>query len=386
MTRRRLPSTVATAALLFAAVPVSDAIAVDRLLPTETGQIRVTTYAAGLNRPWAIEFLPDGRALVTEKAGRLRIVATDGSVSKPIAGVPEVDSRGQGGLLDVALHPRFAENRFVYLSFSEPGPGGTNSTAVARGRLNEAGTALDGVSVVFRQLPKVDSIRHYGSRVVFAPDGTMFVTTGDRSDREFRGQAQDLDSHIGKVIRLTDDGRVPPDNPFAGRAGARPEIWSYGHRNIQGATINPVTGSLWTIEHGPLGGDEINIPAPGANHGWPVVSHGTEYSGAPIGDGKSSAPGMADPIATWTPVIAPGGMTFYTASLFPAWKGNLLIAGLRSSAVVRLEIDGDRVAREERLLTELRRRIRDVVVGPDGAVYAATDESDGEILRIVPAR
>jgi glucose/arabinose dehydrogenase len=354
--------------------------------PTQKGNITVSVFATGLDRPWGLDFLPDGRIIVTEKPGSLRLVSKDGKLSPPIRGVPKVDARGQGGLLDVTLHPKFAENRLVYLSYAEPGPDGTNSTAAARGTLSADGTTLEGVQVVFSQKPKVDSIRHYGSRVVFAPDGLMFVTTGERSDRQYRGQSQDLNSHLGKVIRLTDDGRVPPDNPLVGRAGALPEIWSYGHRNIQGAAIHPVTGRLWTIEHGPQGGDEINIPAAGANHGWPLVSHGVEYGGAPIGDGKKDAPGMADPIVTWTPVIAPGGMTFYTADLFPAWKGNLFISGLRSRALVRLELDGDRVVREERLLMEVRDRIRDVAIGPDGAAYVATDASNGRILRVVPAK
>ncbi|MEX2453789.1 MAG: PQQ-dependent sugar dehydrogenase [Rhodospirillaceae bacterium] len=375
----------AIAVICVAGVPAT-AAAIDETFATEKARIRVETFAAGLSSPWGLDFLPDGRIVVTEKPGRLRIVGTDGTLSPPIEGVPEVDARGQGGMLDVTLHPDFADNRLVYLAFSEPGPNGTNSTAVVRGALNAAGTALEKVETVFSQEPKVASIQHYGARIVFAPDGKMFVTTGDRSDSRFRDQAQDLNSHLGKVIRLHDDGRVPDDNPFVGRTNLRPEIWSYGHRNIQGAAIHPDSGNLWAIEHGPRGGDEINIPAAGKNYGWPVVSHGVEYSGGPVGSGRKEAPGMIDPIVTWTPVIAPGGMKFYSADAFPAWRGNLLISGLRSQALVRLELDGEAVTHEERLLTSLDKRIRDVAVGHEGAVYVLTDESDGEILQITPAQ
>tara|TARA_R110002072_G_scaffold10726_53_gene49783 strand:- start:2605 stop:3729 length:1125 start_codon:yes stop_codon:yes gene_type:complete len=348
---------------------------------TEKGRIAVATVAGGLEQPWGIDFLPDGRMIVTEKPGQLRLVTADGKVSAPVRGVPRVDDGGQGGLLDVTVHPDFGTNRLIYLSYSEAGPGGV-STAMASGRLSADGTRLENVKTLFSQRPKVRGGRHFGSRVVFAPDGNVFLTTGDRGARH---NAQKLDGHIGKVIRLTPDGDVPADNPFAGKPGALPEIWSYGHRNIQGAAIHPRTGRLWTIEHGPRGGDEINIPAAGANHGWPVVTHGIEYSGGVIGDGLKTKPGMADPIYTWTPVIAPGGMTFYTGNLFPAWKGNLLIGGLRAGALVRLELNGDKVVREERLLRQIGDRIRDVAVGPDGAVYAITDSADGRILRITPA-
>lgn len=353
-----------------------------KVFESERGAYRVEQVANGLSYPWAIEFLPDGRMLVTEKPGGLRIVTRGGRVSDRIAGVPEVVARGQGGLLDVALHPDFAGNRLVYLSYTEAGPGGANSTAASRGRLSEDGSTLTDVELVFRQEPKLTGSKHYGSRIVFAPDGHMFITTGERSDEAYRGQSQDLDSLLGKVVRLNDDGSVPADNPFVGREDARPEIWSYGHRNVQGADINPATGKLWTIEHGPRGGDEINIPAAGANHGWPVISHGINYSGSPVGTGLKEMAGMAEPIVTWSPVIAPCGMRFYTGAMFPQWKNNLFIAGLRSRALVRLELDGDRVVHEERLLEDMNLRLRDVATGPEGALYVVTDERNGRVLRI----
>ncbi len=361
-------------------------LAADRNFETQKVSIQVRQLTDKLVQPWGLDFLPDGRIIVTEKEGRLRIVSGTGHISAPIGGVPDVHAYGQGGLLDVTLHPEFARNRLVYLSFSESGDGGTSSTAVARGRLNDSESALTATEILFRQEPKTRGGRHFGSRVVFAPEGQMFVGIGDRGSAAVRRQAQDLNSHIGKVVRLLPDGQVPGDNPFVGVSGARPEIWSLGHRNIQGAAIHPVTGQLWAIEHGPRGGDEINIARAGANYGWPIVSHGTEYSGLPVGSGRKSMAGMEDPLVTWTPVIAPGGMTFYYGPAFPEWEGNLLISGLRSQALIRLELEGDRVVHEERLLEDLEYRIRDVAVGSDGAVHAITDEWDGKILRITRAR
>ncbi|MFT5540565.1 MAG: glucose/arabinose dehydrogenase, partial [Alphaproteobacteria bacterium] len=310
--------------------------------------------------------------------GRLRVITRGGSISPPVTGVPKVYDSGQGGLLDVQLSPSFATDRLVYLSFAEPGAGGA-STAVARGRLNAAATtALEKVEIIFSQQPKVSGGRHFGSRLVFARDGRLYVTTGDRGKG---APAQDLSNHIGTILRIEPDGTVPPDNPFVGQAGARPEIWSYGHRNGQGAALHPVTGALWQHEHGPRGGDEINVPKPGRNYGWPLVSWGTEYSGLPISD-PPTRPELATAIYQWTPVIAASGMAFYTHDLFASWRGNLLVGGLVAEAVVRLTLDGERVTGEERIA--LGARVRDVSVGPGGAVYVLTDDSAGKLLRLSP--
>jgi glucose/arabinose dehydrogenase len=348
-------------------------LAEDTMIDTKQGAIKVETVAGGLDHPWGLAFLPDGRMLVTERPGQLRIVTKDGKTSEPLKGVPEVFAEGQGGLLDVALDPDFAANGLVYLSYSESGEGGAG-TAVARGKLADNG--LDDVQVIFRQQPKVDRGLHFGSRLAFSPDGKLFVTLGER----FKfAPAQDLGTHLGKVVRINPDGSVPQDNPFVGQKGAKPEIWSYGHRNPQGAAIHPETGKLWENEFGPLGGDELNIPAAGANYGWPVVSWGKHYDGTDIPD-PPTHPEFADAVYHWNPVISPSGMTFYTADAIPGWKGNLLIGGLSSEAIVRLTLDGEKVTEEERI--PMGTRIRDVRQGPDGAVYALTDEGDGKILRL----
>ncbi|MFC7396949.1 PQQ-dependent sugar dehydrogenase [Chelatococcus sp. GCM10030263] len=346
------------------------------------GQVVVETVANGLNRPWSLAFLPDGRMLVTERGGSLRVVSSEGAKSQPVAGVPEVKARGQGGLLDVALDPNFSSNRLIYLSYAEPRAGGRAGTAVARGRLDEDALRLSDVAVIFRQEPGYSGNNHYGSRLAFAPDGTLFVTLGERFD--LRDRAQDLSTDLGKVVRINRDGSIPRDNPFVGREGARPEVWSYGHRNPQAAAINPRTRVPWVIEHGPRGGDEVNIIRKGANYGWPVIGYGVHYSGAKIGVG-TTRPGMEQPVFYWDPSIAPSGMAFLTSNRYPGWQGNLFTGALAGQMLVRLELSGDRVLREERLLTDLGARIRDVRQGPDGLLYLLTDESNGRLLRLRPA-
>jgi glucose/arabinose dehydrogenase len=342
---------------------------------------RVETVARGLVHPWSLAFLPDGRMLVTERPGRLRIVGRGGALSKPLAGVPRVHTGGQAGLLDVALGPDFAANRTLYLSYVEPRRGGSG-IAVARAVLAREGEGLEGARVIFRAEPTVRGDLNLGSRLVFGRDGMLYVTVGDRFT--YRDQAQALGSDFGKVVRIAPDGSVPRDNPFVGRAGARPEIWDYGHRNPEAAAINPETGVLWTVEHGPRGGDEVNIERAGVNYGWPVITYGIDYNGEKIGIGTHKA-GMAQPIHYWDPSIAPSGMAFYTGSLFPAWRGSLFVGALKAEMLVRLTLSGDRVTGEEHLLRRsVGQRIRDVRQGPDGALYLLTDEAAGRILKLVP--
>jgi glucose/arabinose dehydrogenase len=345
------------------------------------GALRVETVARGLEHPWGVAILPDGRFLVTERPGRLRLIASDGTLSPPIAGVPRVVAESQGGLLDVALDPAFAQNRVIYLSFSEPGDGDNSGTAVARARLAASYDRLDSVTVIYRQLPKVVSGNHYGSRIVFARDGNVFITQGERFT--YRDQAQNLASDLGKVVRVRPDGSIPSDNPFVGRSDARPEIWSYGHRNVEAAALDPATGRLWTIEHGAAGGDELNHPEAGKNYGWPVITYGRDYDGSKIGIGVAKD-GMEQPVYYWDPVIAPSGMTFYTGSKFAGWKGSILVGGLASQRLVRLVLENGSVVREERYLGEVGSRIRDVQEGADGLVYVVTDEGSGRLLRLSP--
>ncbi|MDP9324006.1 MAG: PQQ-dependent sugar dehydrogenase, partial [Acidobacteriota bacterium] len=332
-----------------------------------------------------------GGFLVTEKQpGRLRIVSADGKLSEPVAGLPPVDARGQGGLLDVSLDPAFASNHLIYWSYAEPRDGGVNNTAVARGRLvQEAQPRVDDVQVIFHQAPSLNSQAHFGGRLVWGRDGTLFVTQGERSITEGRMQAQRMDGLLGKIVRINSDGTIPKDNPFAGKEGVRPEIWSFGHRNVEAATLNPTTGELWEVEHGTRGGDEINISRKGKDYGWPTIAYGIEYDGRPITGGITAKEGMEQPLYYWDPVIAPSGMVFYTGDLFPAWKGNLFIGGLASMNLVRLTVNGDKIVDEERLLKDLQpkpERIRDVRQGPDGALYLLTDSATGRLLKLVPKR
>jgi glucose/arabinose dehydrogenase len=346
-------------------------------------ELLVTEVAAGLELPWAIAFLPDRRMLVTEKhAGRLSIVAPDGRRSPAIAGVPPVDGRGQGGLLDVELGPDHARTGLVYWAYYEPREGG-NGLTVARGRLVDgAQPRIEGLEIVFRMQPTIDSALHAGARLVFAPDGTLFVTLGDRFVSEGRRQARELGSHLGKIVRINPDGSVPKDNPFVQRAGARPEIWSSGHRNILSAALDG-RNRLWIVEMGPKGGDELNLIEAGKDYGWPTIGYGEEYSGERA-HASTQGPGMEQPVYYWDPVISPSGMIIYSGDLFPEWKGNFFVGGLSSRALVRLVVENDRVVGEERLLTDLGARIREVVQGPDGALYLLTDAPDGKLLKVTP--
>ena len=349
---------------------------------SEKGRYAVTPLVKGLVHPWGLAFLPDGAMLVTERPGRLRRITQSGVISEPISGLPKIFVDGQAGLLDVAVSPTHATDQFVYLSFAEPTLRGNKAgTAVLRGRLQ--GDALQGVEVIYRQQPKLSHGTHVGSRLVFDDAGHLFITHGD--NRVAAAAAQELDKLPGKLVRIWPDGRVPDDNPFVDRGGARPEIWSYGHRNMQGAAMHPVTRQVWTTEHGPMGGDELNIPQAGRNYGWPVITHGIDYSGKPVpGSTGKSAPGMEQPHHVWP--VSPGlsGMAFYTGDLLPQWKGNLFLGGLASSDLIRLELDGDKVVHEERLLKSRGQRIRDVRQGPEGALYVLVDAEDGMLLTITP--
>ncbi|MCU0621260.1 MAG: PQQ-dependent sugar dehydrogenase [Gemmatimonadales bacterium] len=341
------------------------------------GSARVTVVASGLDNPWGIAFLPDGRALVTERPGRLRTLGPDGALSAPIAGVPAVAATGQGGLLDVALDPDFATNRTIYLSFSEPGEGGTAGTAVARAVLGSAG--LEQVRVIYRQEPKVKSPGHYGSRLVFARDGTLFVTQGDRMNQ--RPKVQDLGTDIGKIVRINRDGSIPADNPFVGRSDVRPEIWSVGHRNAQGATLD-AAGQLWTAEHGAMGGDELNRPEKGRNYGWPVISYGKEYSGASIGEGLTAREGMEQPVHYWDPSIGPGDLLYYDGDMFPEWRGQFFTSSMKFGHLHRLELRDGTVVRDEKYLDGARLRIRAIAQGPKGELYLLSGEDAGVVLRV----
>ena len=343
----------------------------------------VTVVATGLTKPWSVEPLPDGDFLVTEKPGRLRIVSRSGAIGEPIAGLPDVDARGQGGLLDVALSPTFASDRTIYWSFTEPRDGG-NGTSIARGVLSPDRKSLGDVKVIFRVLPTYANNMHFGSRLAFGPDGMLYATFGERSDRQTRQYAQRLDSHLGKIVRIRPDGSAPSDNPFVGKADAKPEIWSLGHRNIQAATFDS-RGQLWEIEHGTRGGDELNRIEKGKNYGWAEAGYGVEYSGQPL-PGPTARAGTEQPAYYWDPVIAPSGAQFYTGDAFPAWKHSLFVGALKEQRLVRLTLDGNRVTGEEHLLADRGHRIRDVRQGPDGALYVVTDDQNGELWRIAPKR
>jgi glucose/arabinose dehydrogenase len=386
----RLPSFAAVAAAFAApilAVAPAPALAKSMTpsVATEDYRVRLVTVTDGLDRPWSVAFLPDGRMLVTERAGRLRVVGKDGRLDPaPVAGLPRVDAQGQGGLMDVVLHPGYASNGWIYWTYAQKDAEGRNGTEVARGKLAGAPGAwrMENVEVIFRMAPKSGSGQHFGSRLVFDRAGLLYVTLGDRGDKD---RAQKLDDHAGKILRLTDDGKPAPGNPFAGQVGARPEIYSLGNRNVQGAALHPKTGVLWATEHGPQGGDELNVIKAGTNYGWPVITYGTNYvTGTKVGEGTAKA-GMAQPVKHWSPSPALAGMTFYEGDRFPQWRGDALLATMRAGTLLRVKLDGERVVEEEALLKGELPRVRDVRIGPDGLVYLLTDLPNGALLRIEPA-
>jgi glucose/arabinose dehydrogenase len=380
MLRKTLLATLCASSLISVVAPVFAAPIQN--FKSEQGTLEVTTMTKGLEHPWALAFLPDRQGmLVTERPGNLRVVSADGKLSAPLSGVPQVWAKGQGGLLDVALSPDFKQDRTVYLSYAEGGGEGDKAgTAVGRGRLSDDLTAIKDFKVIFRQEPKLSVGNHFGSRLVFDRDGYLFITLGENNDRP---TAQDLDKLQGKVVRIYPDGKVPDDNPFVGQAGVRPEIWSYGQRNPQGAALNPWTGTLWENEHGPQGGDEINIIERGKNYGWPMATHGINYSGQPIPEAEGkTAEGTVAPHHVWEKSPGLSGMAFYDADRFKAWQHNVFIGALVSQELIRLQFDGDKVVHEERLLGELNKRIRDVRQGPDGYLYVLTDEDDGGLYKI----
>ncbi|HXI05539.1 MAG TPA: PQQ-dependent sugar dehydrogenase [Bradyrhizobium sp.] len=379
----QLVTTVLSAATLLAGslLLVSGTRGQNNSFQSSAGQLDVQTFASGLVHPWALALLPDGKLLVTERPGRMRIVSAEGQLSPPLKNVPEVWASGQGGLLDVIIDKGFADNRTIYFCYSERSGGG-GRTAVARARLDDGAGRLDDTKVIFRQQGPLSSGNHYGCRIAQASDGNLFVTLGEHYS--YRDEAQNLSNHLGKLIRITPDGAAPPDNPFVGRDGARSEIWSYGHRNQQGLAINPANDELWEVEHGPRGGDEVNFIVKGKNYGWPVIGFGIDYSGAKIHE-SSSKDGMEQPAKYWVPSISPSGATFYTGRLFPGWNGSLFAGALSGRMLVRLAMNGHAVTGEERLLQNLDERIRDVRQGPDGALWLLTDNSAGRILRVTPA-
>jgi glucose/arabinose dehydrogenase len=365
--------------LLLLIICTTQPLPASELFKTEKQTISYEVITDQLAYPWSFAFLPDGAILITEKNGKLRYVDTNGNLDPiPIQGLPKIRAHGQGGLLDVALHPQFKTNRYIYLSYAER-KGNRYGTAVLRAKLKNH--SLEESEVIFRLSNKTKSRHHFGSRLVFNREGYLFITLGDRGDKP---RAQDLSDHAGSLIRLHDDGQIPQDNPFINSSEAKPEIYSYGHRNIQGAALHPGSSLLWTHEHGPQGGDEINIPKAGRNYGWPVITYGVNYViGTKIGEGTHKA-GMEQPIHTWIPSIAPSGMVFYTGDKFPHWKGNLFVGSLKFQQLVRLEVENDKISHEERLLKDELGRIRDVRQGPDGLLYLLTDEADGKLVKIVP--